>query len=410
MILGSGVAQLANTGNRHDFPVMGQKRRLDRPPFTSGLPPSTDIVGVHQRANCGHRCPLEVKQITERLIETCYVACTVSACHQFGEAAMKVPRRQFLHLAAAAATLPALSRFASAQSYPTRPVHLLEGFGAGGAPDIVARLIGQALSERLGQSFVVENRSGATGNIATEAVVRASPDGYTLLMVTASNAINATVLNLNFDFIRDIAPIAGIVRAPLVMEVHPSIPTRTVAEFITYAKANPGKVNMASAGTGSLTHMAGELFKTMAGVDLFHVPYRGAQVFPALLTGEAQVYFGPLLSSIEYVRAGSFRALAVTTLARSPILPDVPALGETLPGYEASAWYGIGGPKRTPEEVIERLNKELNASIADPKLQARLANLGGMPLGGSPADFAKLISDEVKKWSRVILAANMKRE
>ena len=323
---------------------------------------------------------------------------------------MKVPRRQFLRLAVTASTLPLSSRFAIAQSYPTRPVHLLEGFGAGGAPDVVARLIGQSLSARLGQSFVIENRSGATGNIATEAVVRASPDGYTLLLVSAGNAINATMFNLSFDVIRDIAPIAGIVRVPLVMEVHPSIAARSVAEFIAYAKANPGKVNMASAGIGSLPHVAGEMFKTMAGVDLFHVPYRGAQVFPALLTGEAQVYFGPLLSSIEYVRAGSFRALAVTTMARSPILPDVPALGETLPGYEASAWYGIGGPKRTPEEVIEKLNKEVNLSIADPKLQARLATLGGTALGGSPADFAKLISDEVKKWSRVVLAANMKRE
>jgi len=323
---------------------------------------------------------------------------------------MKVPRRQFLYLAALAATLPALPRFASAKSYPTRQVHLLEGFGAGGAVDVVARLIGQSLSERLGQSFIVENRSGATGSIATEAVVRASPDGYTLLLATASNAINATMLKLNFDFIRDIAPIAAIVRVPLVMEVHPSVPAKTVAEFISYAKANPGKVNMASAGTGGLPHAAGEMFKTMAGVDLFHVPYRGAQVFPALLTGEAQVYFGPLLSSLEYVKAGNFRALAVTTETRSPILPDVPALGETLPGYEASAWYGICGPKRTPTEVIEILNKEVNLSIADPKLQAQLVNLGGAPLGGSPADFAKLISDEVKKWSRVILAANVKRE
>jgi tripartite-type tricarboxylate transporter receptor subunit TctC len=323
---------------------------------------------------------------------------------------MKVARRQFLHLAVAAATLPTLTRLASAQSYPTRQVHLLEGFGAGGAPDIVARLIGQSLSERLGQSFVIENRSGATGNIATEAVVRASPDGYTLLLVTTNNPINATMLSLNFDFVRDIAPIAGIVRVPLVMEVHPSVPAKTVAEFIAYAKARPGKVNMASAGTGSLTHLAGEMFKTMAGVDLFHVPYRGAQVFPALLTGEAQVYFGPLLSSIEYIRAGNFRALAVTTVARSPILPDVPALGETLPGFEASSWYGIGGPKRMPEEVIEKLNKEVNVSLADPKLQTRLADLGGTALGGLPADFAKLIADEVKKWSRVILAANLKRE
>ncbi|KRR26398.1 MFS transporter [Bradyrhizobium lablabi] len=322
---------------------------------------------------------------------------------------MKIARRQFLHLAAAAATVPALSRFASAQSYPTRPVHLLEGFGAGSAPDIVARLIGQSLSERLGQSFVIENRSGATGNIATEAVVRASPDGYMLLLATAANAINATMLNVSFDFIRDIAPIAGVVRVPLVMEVHPSIPARTVAEFIAFAKARPGKVNMASAGTGSLTHMAGEMFKTMTGLDLFHVPYRGAQVFPALLTGEAHVYFGPLLSSIEYVRAGNFRALAVTTVTRSPILPDVPALGESVPGYEASAWFGLCGPKRTPEEIVEKLNKAVNVSVADPKFQAQLANMGGTTLGGSPGDFAKLISDEVKKWSRVVLAGDMKR-
>jgi tripartite-type tricarboxylate transporter receptor subunit TctC len=218
------------------------------------------------------------------------------------------------------------------------------------------------------------------------------------------------MFKLSFDVIRDLAPIAGIVRVPLVMEVHPSIAAKSVAEFIAYAKANPGKVNMASAGIGSLPHVAGEMFKTMAGVDLFHVPYRGAQVFPALLSGEAQVYFGPLLSSIGYIRAGSFRALAVTTAARSPILSDVPALSETLPGYEASAWYGIGGPKRTPEEVIEKLNKEVNLSITDPKFQARLATLGGTALGGSPAEFAKLISDEVKKWSRVIVAANMKRE
>ena len=323
---------------------------------------------------------------------------------------MKVPRRQLLHLAAVAATLPALSRFASAQSYPTRQVHLLEGFGAGGAPDIVARLIGQSLSERLGQSFIIENRSGATGNIATEAVVRASPDGYTLLLATATNATNATMLRPSFDFIRDFAPIAAIVRVPLVMEVHPSVPAKTVAEFIAYAKAQPGKINMASAGTGGLTHLAGEMFKTMAGVDLFHVPYRGSQVLTALLAGEVQVYFGPLLSSLEYVRAGNFRALAVTTEARSPILPDVPALGETLPGYEASSWYGICGPKRTPAEVIEKLNREVNVSIAVPKLQAQFASLGGTTLAGSPDDFAKLISDEVKKWSRVILAADIKRE
>jgi tripartite-type tricarboxylate transporter receptor subunit TctC len=323
---------------------------------------------------------------------------------------MKLPRRQFLNLAVAAAALPAVSRSAGAQTYPTRPVHLIEGFGAGGAPDIVARLIGQSLSEQLGQSFVVENRSGASSSIATEAVARASPDGYTLLLVTTANAINAAMFKLNFDFIRDIVPVAGIVRVPLVMEVHPSVPARTVAEFIAYAKASPGKVNMASAGTGSLTHAAGELFKTMAGVDLFHVPYRGAQVFPALLAGDGHVYFGPLLSSIEYVRAGKLRALAVTTATRSPMLPDVPALGESLPGYEASAWFGIGAPKRTPEEIIERLSKEINVSIADQKVKARFAHLGGTMLGGSPADFGKLISDETGKWSRVILAANLQRE
>src|SRR5215813_13939381 len=313
---------------------------------------------------------------------------------------MKLPRRTFLHLAAGAAALPTATRFASALDYPTRPVHLIEGFGAGGATDIVARLTGQALSERLGQSFVVENRAGASSNIATEAVVRASPDGYTLLLISISNAINTTMFKLNFNFIRDIAPVASIVRVPYVMEVHPSVPATTVAEFIAYANANPGKINLASAGIGASTHMAGEMFKMMAGVDLFHVPYRGAQVLTALLAGEAQVYFGPLLSSIGYIRAGNFRALAVTTETRSPILPDVPALGETLPGYEASAWYGICGPKRTPAEVIDKLNREVNVSIAVPKLQAQFANLGGTTLAGSPDDFAKLISDEVKKWSK----------
>ena len=323
---------------------------------------------------------------------------------------MKLPhRRQFLQLAAGAAPLPAASRFAWAQPYPTRPVRLIEGFGAGSAPDIVARLIGQSLSEQLGQSFVVENRSGANSNIATDAVARASPDGYTLLLITSANAINATLYDkLNYNFIRDIVPIASIARVPLVMEVHPSVPARTVAEFIAYAKANPGKVNMASAGT--TTQMAGEMFKMMAGLDLFHVPYRGAQVFPALLAGEAQVYFGPLLSSIGYVRAGSLRALAVTTTTRSPVLPDIPALSETLPGYEASSWYGIGAPKNTPAEIIKRLNTQVNASLADANFQARLANLGATVLPGSPADFAKLIADETMKWGKVILAANIKAE
>jgi tripartite-type tricarboxylate transporter receptor subunit TctC len=322
---------------------------------------------------------------------------------------MKLPRRNFLHLAAGAAALPAISRFAWAQAYPTRPVRLIEGFGAGSAPDILARLIGQSLSEQLGQSFVVENRSGANSNIATDAVARASPDGYTLLLITSANAINATLYDkLNYNFIRDIVPIASIVRVPLVMEVHPSVPARTVAEFIAYAKANPGKINMASAATGGLTHVAGELFKMMAGVDLFHVPYRGAQVFPALLAGEAQVYVGPLLSSIGYVRAGNLRALAVTTTTRSPVLPDIPALSETLPGYEASTWYGIGAPKNTPAEIIKRLNTQVNASLADANFQARLANLGATVLPGSPADFGKLIAEETEKWAKVIRAANIK--
>jgi tripartite-type tricarboxylate transporter receptor subunit TctC len=302
-----------------------------------------------------------------------------------------------------------VSHIAWAQTYPTRPVRLIEGFGAGSAPDILARLIGQSLSEQLGQSFVIENRSGAASNIATEAVVRAAPDGYTLLLVTASNAINATLYDkLGFNFIRDIAPVASICRVPLVMEVHPSVPTKTVAEFIAYAKANPGKINMASAGTGSIPQMAGEMFKMMTGLDLFHVPYRGAQVFPALLAGDAQIYFGPLLSSIEYIRAGKLRALAVTTTTRSDALPEVPALSDTLPDYEASAWYGIAAPRNTPAELIKRLNKEVNISIADPKFEARLANLAGTVLSGSPADFGKLISDETNKWGKVIVAANIK--
>jgi tripartite-type tricarboxylate transporter receptor subunit TctC len=323
---------------------------------------------------------------------------------------MKLPRRQFLRLAAAIAALPAVSRLAGAQSYPTRLVHLIEGFGAGSAPDIVARLTGQWLSEQLGQSFVVENRSGASGSIATEAVVRAPPDGYTLLLITAANPINNTMFKLNFDFIRDIAPVATICQMPLVMEVHPSVPAKTVEEFIAYAKANPGKINLASAGVGSLPHMAGEMFKMMVGVDLFHVPYRGAQVFPALLAGDVQVYFGPLISSIEYIRTGKLRGLAVTTTTRSATVPEIPALAETLSGYESSAWYGIGAPKDTPAEIIERLSKEVGASIADPKFNARLANLGGTVLAGSPADFRKLISDETKKWAKVVLAANIKRQ
>ena len=323
---------------------------------------------------------------------------------------MKLPRRQFLHLAAGAAALSGVARFAFAQAYPSRPVRLIEGFGAGGAADIVARLIGQWLSERLGQSFVIENRSGAGSNIGAEAVVRAPPDGYTLLLVTASNAINATLYDkLSFNFIRDIAPVAGIVHVPLVMEVHPSVPARTVAEFIAHAKANSGKINLASAGIGSTTHAAGEMFKMMAGLDLLHVPYRGPQVFPALLAGDVpQVYFGPLPSSIEYVRTGKLRALAVTTATRSPMLPDIPALSETLPGYEASTWFGVGAPKNTSTEIVDKLNKEVNAALDDPKMKARLANLGGTVLAGSPADFGRLIAEETEKWAKVIRAANIK--
>jgi len=323
---------------------------------------------------------------------------------------MKFPRREFLQLAASFAALPATSKLALARDYPSRPVHLVEGFGAGGAPDIVARLIGQSLSERLGQSFIIENHSGASSSIATEAVVRAPPDGYTLLLVTTANPINSTMFKLHFDFVRDIAPVATICTVPLVMEVHPSIKANTVEEFIAYAKTHPGRVNLASAGIGSLPHMAGEMFKVMAGVDLFHVPYRGAQVLPALLAGDVQVYFGPLLSSIGYIRAGQLRPLAVTTRARSVTLPDTPALSEILSGYEAAAWYGIGAPKGTPAEIIDRLNKEVGASIADPKFDERLANLSGTAFTSTPSDFAKLIADETKKWGKIVVAANIKRE
>jgi tripartite-type tricarboxylate transporter receptor subunit TctC len=270
---------------------------------------------------------------------------------------------------------------------------------------------GQSLSERLGQSFVIENRSGAASNIATEAVVRAAPDGYTLLLITSANAINAAMFKLNFDFVRDIAPVAGIVHVPLVMEVHPSVPARTVAEFIGHAKANPGKINLASSGIGSSTHAAGEMFKMMAGLDLLHVPYRGVQVFPALLAGDVPlVFFGPLLSSIEYVRTGKLRALAVTTATRSPMLPDIPALSETLPGYEASAWFGVGAPKNTPSQIIDKLNEAINAGLVDPKFKARLADLGGTVLAGSPAELGKLIADETDKWGKVIRFASIKAE
>jgi tripartite-type tricarboxylate transporter receptor subunit TctC len=325
---------------------------------------------------------------------------------------VKLPRRNFLHLAAGAAALPAISRVARAQAYPTRPVRIIVPFAAAGAFDIMARLIGQWLSERLGQPFVIENRPGAGTNIGTETVVKAPPDGYTLLLAGTPNAINATLYEkLNFNFIRDIASVAGISRAPLVMAVHPSVPAKTVPEFIAYAKANPGKISMASAGIGAPSHVSGELFKMMAGVNVVHVPYRGAgPALGDLLAGQVQVGFPSMPSSIEYVRAGKLRALAVTSATRSDALPDIPTVGEFLPGYEASASYGIGAPKGTPVEIIDMLNKEINAALGDPKMKARLADLGGTPLLGSAADFGKLIAEETEKWGKVIRAANIRPE
>jgi tripartite-type tricarboxylate transporter receptor subunit TctC len=324
----------------------------------------------------------------------------------------KFPRRLFLHLAAGAAALPCASRIAWAQIYPSRPVRIIVGYAPGGGTDLVARLIAQALSERLGVQFVVENRPGAGTNIATEAVVKQPPDGYTLLLVNAANAVNATLYEkLNFDFIRDIAPVAGIVRVSNVLEVHPSVPARTVPEFIAYAKANPGKVNMGSGGSGVASHMSGELFKMMAGVNLTHVPYRGeAPALSDLLGGQVQVVFGTLPGSIEFIRSGKLRALAVTTATRSPALPDLPTVGDFVPGYEASSWWGIGAPKNTPTDIIEKLNSEINAALADSKMQARLADLGGTVLPGSPADFGALLTEETGKWGQVVRAAGIKAE
>ncbi len=320
---------------------------------------------------------------------------------------MKPHRRDFLHLALGAAVLSATTQGARALDYPTRPVHLIEGFGAGSAPDVVARLIGQALSERLGQSFIIENRTGSASNIAAEHVVRAAPDGYTLMLLTSANTVNATMYKLNFDLTRDFVPVASVCQAPLVMEVNPSVPARTVAEFVAYAKSNPGRINLASAGIGTMTHMGAEMFRAVAGLDLLHVPYRGAQVFPAMLSGEAQVYFGPLLSSIGYVRAGNLRALAVTSMTRSPELPDVPALSETYPGFEAMTWYGIAAPRDTSPEVIAKLAAAVSASLADDKFRALVAHIGASVLAGSPADFGKLIADETNKWGKVVVAANL---
>jgi tripartite-type tricarboxylate transporter receptor subunit TctC len=325
---------------------------------------------------------------------------------------MKLPRRQFLHLTAIALGLPAISRMANAQTYPTRQVRLVVGFAAGGAPDIAARLVGQWLSERLGQQFIIENRPGAGGNLATEVVVDAPADGYTLLLINLSNAVNATLYQkLKYDFIRDIAPVASISHENYGMEVHPSFPAKTVPEFIAYAKANPGKLNMASPGNGTGPHMAGELFKIMAGVDMVHIPYRGSPpALTDLLAGQVQMMFSPLSSSIEYVRGDKLRALAVTTAARSEVLPEVPTVGEFVPGYQASGWFGIGAPSKTPVGIVDTLNHEINAGLADPKLKARFADIGAAVFVGSPSDFAKHIAAETEKWGKVVRAANLRAD
>jgi tripartite-type tricarboxylate transporter receptor subunit TctC len=323
---------------------------------------------------------------------------------------MKLPRRNFLHLAAGAAALPAVSRVAQAKDYPTRPVRVIVPLAPGGATDIVARLIGQWLSERLGQPFVIDNRPGGGTNIGTEAVVRAPPDGYTLLLVPPNSAINVTLYEkLNFNFIRDIAPVAGIISHPLVMVTNPSVPATTVPEFIAYAKANPRKLNMASPGNATPNHVSGELFKMMTGVDMVHVPYRsGGPALTDLIAGQVQVMFPATVSSIEYIRDSRLRALAVTTATRSELLPDIPTVGEFVPGYEASGWFGVGAPKGIPAEIVEKLNKEINAGLADPKLKARLADVGGDVLTLSPADFGRLIAEETEKWAKVVKFANIK--
>jgi tripartite-type tricarboxylate transporter receptor subunit TctC len=325
---------------------------------------------------------------------------------------MKHSRRRFLHLAAGASALPAVSRIARAQSYPTRPVRMIVPFAPGGTTDVLARLMGQWLSERLGQQLIIENRPGAGSNIGTEVVVRAPADGYTLLMVSITAAVNATLYdNLNFNFIRDIAPLASIMRVPNVMEVHPSFPARTVPEFIAYAKAHPAKINMASVGNGSSPHVFGELFKAMTGIDMVHVPYRGgAPALTDLLGGQVQVMFDNVTNSIEYIRAGQLRPLAVTTASRSEALPDIPTIGEFVPGYEASAWFGVGAPKNTPAEIIDKLNKEVNAALADAKVKARLADLGSVPMPMTPIEFGKFITNETEKWAKVVKLAGIKAE
>jgi tripartite-type tricarboxylate transporter receptor subunit TctC len=317
---------------------------------------------------------------------------------------MMLPRRRFLQLAAGATALPAASRIASAQAYPTRPVRLIVGFAAGGPTDILGRLMAQWLSQRLGQPFVVENRPGAGGNLATEAVVNAQPDGHTLLLIAPANSINTTLYdNLSFNFMRDIAPIGSIMRAFYVMEVNPALPVQSVPEFIAYAKAHPGEINMASAGSGTPQHVAGELFKLMTGVEMVHVPYRGSvPALTDLMGGRVQVMFDNLISSLELIKAGRLRPLAVTTTARFAALPEVPTVGDFVPGFEASALFGFGAPRTTPAEVVARLNTEINAGLADPRIKARLADLAGVVLAGSPADFGRLIAEETEKWGKVV--------
>ncbi len=326
---------------------------------------------------------------------------------------MKLPhRRRFLHLAASAAALPATSRIAWAQAYPTRPVRIFVGFAAGGTSDIVGRLLGQWLSERLGQPFVIENRPGASANLATEAVAKAAADGYTLLLIGGVNTINATLFDkLSFDFLRDIAPVASVFETPLVVEINPSVPVHTIPEFITYAKDNVGKLNMGTPGVGTPPHVAGELFKMMAGVDMVHVPYRGTgPMLTDLIGGQVQVAFDPLPASIEHIRAGKLRALAVTTASRSEALPSIPSASEAVPGYIASNWYGFAAPKNTSPVIVDKLNAEINAALADPRMKARLADLGGTPFASSPTDFAKFVADDTAKWAKVIRAANIKSQ
>jgi tripartite-type tricarboxylate transporter receptor subunit TctC len=325
---------------------------------------------------------------------------------------MKIRRRQFLHLAASAAALPAVSRFAWAENYPTHPVRLVVGFAAGSTTDILARLIGQWLSQRLGQQFIVENRPGAGGNLGAETVVKAAADGYTLLMVPPAVAANATLYpNLNFDFIRDAAPVADVVRVPNVVEVNPAVPVKSIPELIAYAKANPGKLSFASAGIGTASHLAGQLFNKMTGANLQHVPYRGdGPAMADLVAGQVQVGFATMTASIGFIRANRLRPLAVTTIQRSDALPGVPSVSEFVPGYEASSWFGVAAPKETPSAIVDRLNREINAGLADAAIKARLADMGGMLLTGSPSDFGKLIADETDKWGKVIREAGIKAE